>query len=105
MSLIRRHRIGNVTVDRAVRGDQITAEHLLPVDQVLDFPVVRLNDDQIKAIRLGNWIPWRTPIENLSTEPGTESFVLAADNNGIVLALCHYEPGRIKPKFYLGEDE
>ena len=105
VSLIRRHRIGNVTVDRAVRGDQITAEHLLPVDQVLDFPVVRLNDDQIKAIRLGNWVPWRTPIENLSTEPGTESFVLAADNNGIVLALCHYEPGRIKPKFYLGEDE
>ena len=105
VSLIRRHRIGNVTVDKAVRGDQITAEHLLPVDQVLDFPVVRLNDDQIKAIRLGNWVPWRTPIENLSTEPGTESFVLAADNNGIVLALCHYEPGRIKPKFYLGEDE
>ena len=105
VSLIRRHRIGNVTLDRAVRGDQITAEHLLPVDHVLDFPVVRLNDDQIKAIRLGNWVPWRTPIENLSTEPGTESFVLAADNNGIVLALCHYEPGRIKPKFYLGEDE
>ena len=105
VSLIRRHRIGNVTVDRAVRGDQITKEHLIPVDQVLDFPVVRLNDDQVKAIRLGNWVPWRTPVENLSTEPGSERFVFAADKDGSVLALCHYEPGRIMPKFYLGEDD
>ncbi len=105
VSLIRRHRIGNVTVDRAVRGDQITKEHLIPVDQVLDFPVVRLNDDQVKAIRLGNWVPWRTPVENLSTEPGSERFVFAADKEGSVLALCHYEPGRIMPKFYLGEDD
>ena len=104
VSLIRRHRIGEVTVDRAVRGDQITKEHLIPVDQVLDFPVLRLNDDQIKAIRLGNWVPWRTPVENLSTEPGCEKFVFAADMNGEVLSLCNYEPGRIKPKFYLGED-
>jgi len=105
VSLIRRHRIGNVTVDRAVRGDQMTKDHLIPVDQVLDFPVVRLNDDQVKAIRLGNWVPWRTPIENLSTEPGSEHFVFAADKDGSVLALCHYEPGRIMPKFYLGEDD
>ena len=105
VSMIRRHRIGNVTVDRAVRGDQITVEHLLPVDQVLDFPVVRLNNDQIRAIRLGNWVPWRTPVENLSAEPGSEKFVFAADCNGCVIALCNYEPGRIKPKFYLGEDE
>ena len=105
VSLIRRHRIGNVTVDRAVRGDQMTKDHLIPVDQVLDFPVVRLNDDQVKAIRLGNWVPWRTPVENLSTEPGSERFVFAADKDGSVLALCHYEPGRIMPKFYLGEDD
>ena len=105
VSLIRRHRIGNVTVDRAVRGDQMTKDHLIPVDQVLDFPVVRLNDDQVKAIRLGNWVPWRTPVENLSTEPGSEHFVFAADKDGSVLALCHYEPGRIMPKFYLGEDD
>ena len=105
VSMIRRHRIGNVTVDRAVRGDALTPEHLLPVEQVLDFPVVRLNDEQIKAIRLGNWVPWHNPVENLSTEPGTENFVFAADKTGIVIALCHYEPGRIKPKFYLGEDD
>ena len=105
VSMIRRHRIGNVNVDSAVRGENLTRENLLPVDQVLDFPVVRLNDDQVKAIRLGNWVPWRTPVENLSSQPGCESFVFAADMNGEVLSLCHYEPGRIMPKFYLGEDE
>ncbi len=105
VSMIRRHRIGNVTVDRAVRGDALTPEHLLSVDQVLDFPVVRLNDDQVKAIRLGNWVPWRTPVENLSAEPGSEKFVFTADKNGSVIGLGVYDPGRICPKFYLGEDE
>ncbi len=105
VSKIRRHRIGEVTVDRAVRGDAITPEHLLPVDQVLDFPVVRLNDDQVKAIRLGNWVPWRTPVEKLSTTPGAEKFVFTADKNGAVVGLGVYDPGRICPKFYLGEDE
>ena len=105
VSMIRRHRIGNVTVDRAVRGDALTPEHLLPVEQVLDFPVVRMNEDQIKAIRLGNWVPWHTPVENLSAEPGCEKFVFAADKDGKVVSLCHYEPGRIMPKFYLGEDD
>ena len=105
VSMIRRHRIGNVTVDRAVRGDALTPEHLLPVDQVLDFPVVRLNDDQVKAIRLGNWVPWRTPVENLSTTPGAEKFVFTADKDGAVIGLGVYDPGRICPKFYLGEDE
>ena len=105
VSKIRRHRIGDVTVDRAVRGDELTSEHLLPVDQVLDFPVVRLNDDQVKAIRLGNWVPWRTPVENLSTTPGAEKFVFTADKNGAVVGLGVYDPGRICPKFFLGEDE
>ena len=105
VSKIRRHRIGDVTVDRAVRGDAITPEHLLPVDQVLDFPVVRLNDDQVKAIRLGNWVPWRTPVEKLSTTPGAEKFVFTADKDGAVIGLGVYDPGRICPKFYLGEDE
>jgi len=105
VSMIRRHRIGDVTVDRAVRGDVLTPEHLLPVDQVLDFPVVRLNDDQVKAIRLGNWVPWRTPVENLSTTPGAEKFVFTADKDGAVIGLGVYDPGRICPKFYLGEDD
>jgi len=105
VSMIRRHRIGDVTVDRAVRGDALTPEHLLPVDQVLDFPVVRLNDDQVKAIRLGNWVPWRTPVENLSTTPGAEKFVFTADKDGAVIGLGVYDPGRICPKFYLGEDD
>ena len=105
VSMIRRHRIGDMTVDRAVRGDALTPEHLLPVDQVLDVPVVRLNDDQVKAIRLGNWVPWRTPVENLSTTPGAEKFVFTADKDGAVIGLGVYDPGRICPKFYLGQDE
>ena len=104
VSMIRRHRIGNVTVDRAVRGEALTPEHLLPVDQVLDFPVVRMNDDQVKAIRLGNWVPWHTPVENLSTTPGTEKFIFTADKNGTVIGLGVYDPGRICPKFFLGDD-
>ena len=105
VSMIRRHRIGKVTVDQAVRGDALTQEHLLPLDQVLDFPVVRLNDNQVKAIRLGNWVPWRTPVENLSAEPGCEKFVFTADKDGVIIGLGIYDPGRICPKFYLGEDD
>jgi tRNA pseudouridine55 synthase len=105
VSMIRRHRIGKVMVEQAVRGDALTQEHLLPLDQVLDFPVVRLNDNQVKAIRLGNWVPWRTPVENLSAEPGCEKFVFTADKDGVIIGLGIYDPGRICPKFYLGEDD
>ena len=105
VSMIRRHRIGKVTVDQAVRGDALTQEHLLPLDQVLDFPVVRLNDNQVKAIRLGNWVPWRTPVENLSAEPGCEKFVFTADKDGVIIGLGIYDPGRICPKYFLAGDE
>ena len=105
VSMIRRHRIGKVTVDQAVRGDALTQEHLLPLDQVLDFPVVRLNDDQVKSIRLGNWVPWRTPVENLSAEPGCEKFVFTADKDGVIIGLGIYDPGRICPKYFLAGDE
>ena len=105
VSMIRRHRIGKVTVDQAVRGDALTQEHLLPLDQVLDFPVVRLNDDQVKSIRLGNWVPWRTPVENLSAELGCEKFVFTADKDGVIIGLGIYDPGRICPKYFLAGDE
>ena len=101
VSQIRRHRIGNVTLDKAVRGENLTRENLLPVDAVLDFPVVRLSPEQVAVIRQGNWLPWKEKIEGV----GPEGHVFAANMQGEVLALCFYEPGRIKPKFYLGEDE
>ena len=101
VSQIRRHRIGNVTLDKAVRGDALTRENLLPVDAVLDFPVVRLTDEQVATIRQGNWLPWKEKIEGV----GPEGHVFAANSLGEVLSLCFYEPGRIKPKFYLGEDD
>ena len=101
VSQIRRHRIGGVTLDKAVRGENLTRENLLPVDAVLDFPVVRLTDEQVAVIRQGNWLPWKEKIEGV----GPEGHVFAANMQGEVLSLCFYEPGRIKPKFYLGEDE
>ena len=101
VSQIRRHRIGNVAVESAVRGEDLTRENLLPVDAVLDFPVVRLTDEQVAVIRQGNWLPWKEKVEGV----GPEGHVFAANMQGEVLSLCHYELGRIKPKFYLGEDE
>ena len=109
VSQIRRHRIGNVSVESAVRGEELTREHLKSVEEVLDFPVVKLDADQMAIIRKGNWIPWRDAIEDAEKQQGRgndcERLVFAADANGNVLSVCRYEPGRICPKIYLGEDE
>ena len=109
VSQIRRHRIGKVSVESAVRGEDLTREHLKSVEQVLDFPVVKLDADQIAVIRKGNWVPWHEAIEGVEKQQGRgddcERLVFAADANGNVLSVCRYEPGRICPKIYLGEDE
>ena len=109
VSQIRRHRIGKVSVESAVRGEDLTREHLKSVEQVLDFPVVKLDADQMAVIRKGNWIPWHEPVEGAKMQQGRgedcERLVFAADSNGNVLSVCRYEPGRICPKIYLGEDE
>lgn len=109
VSQIRRHRIGKVSVESAVRGEDLTREHLKPVEQVLDFPVVKLDASQMAVIRKGNWIPWREPVEGAEKQQGRgddcERLVFAADASGNVLSVCRYEPGRICPKIYLGEDE
>ncbi|SOE78713.1 tRNA pseudouridine synthase B [Fibrobacter sp. UWT3] len=109
VSQIRRHRIGKVSVESAVRGEDLTREHLKSVEQVLDFPVVKLDADQMAVIRKGNWVPWREAIEGVEKQQGRgddcERLVFAADANGNVLSVCRYEPGRICPKIYLGEDE
>lgn len=101
VSQIRRHRIGNITLDNAVKGENLTAENLVPVDKVLDYPVLRLDDTQMAIIRKGNWLPWKTPVEGV----GPEGHVFVANGVGEVLSLCRFEPGRICPKFYLGEDK
>ena len=100
VSRIRRLRIGHVTLDRAVKGADLTAAELVPVDQVLEFPVVRMGDAELASIRNGNWIPWKAPVENV----GPEGRVFAANRDGEVLSLCKYEPGRILADVYLAED-
>ena len=100
VSRIRRLRIGHVTLDRAVKGADLTAADLVPVDQVLEFPVVRMGDAELASIRNGNWIPWKVPVENV----GPECRVFAANRDGEVLSLCKYEPGRILADVYLAED-
>ncbi len=109
VSQIRRHRIGKVSVESAVRGEDLTREHLKSVEQVLDFPVVKLDASQMAVIRKGNWVPWRETIEGVERQQGRgddcERLVFAADADGNVLSVCRYEPGRICPKIYLGEDE
>ncbi len=100
VSRIRRLRIGRVTLERAVKGADLTAADLVPVDQVLDFPVVRMNDKELASIRNGNWIPWKVPVENV----GPEGRVFAANSAGEVLSLCKYEPGRIMADVYLASD-
>lgn len=101
VSRIRRHRIGAVTLDKAVRAEDLTRENLLPVDQVVNFPVVRLDDQQLAVIRQGNWVPWKEPVEGVDSEGN----IFVANSQGEVLSYCHYEPGRIRPKVYLAEDE
>ena len=100
VSRIRRLRIGHVTLDRAVKSADLTAADLVPVDQVLEFPVVRMGDAELASIRNGNWIPWKVPVENV----GPEGRVFAANRDGEVLSLCKYEPGRILADVYLAED-
>ena len=88
-------------MDNAVKGENLTAENLVPVDKVLDYPVLRLDDTQMAIIRKGNWLPWKNPVEGV----GAEGHVFVANANGEVLSLCRYEPGRICPKYFLGGDD
>ncbi len=101
VSQIRRHRIGNITLDSAVKGENLTAENLVPVDKVLDYPVLRLAEDGLAVIRRGNWLPWKNNVEGI----GPEGYVFVARENGEVLSLCRFEPGRIWPKYFLGGDD
>ena len=101
VSQIRRHRIGNITLERAVKGENLTAENLVPVDKVLDYPVLRVAEDGLAVIRRGNWLPWKDNVEGV----GPEGYVFVARENGEVLSLCRFEPGRIWPKYFLGGDD
>jgi tRNA pseudouridine55 synthase len=98
VSNITRTQIGNIPLEKAHFTEEIGVEHLLSPDQVLDFPVLELSSEQSKIIRNGNWIPWKSAVENLG--PDSHVFLKAAD--GEVISLSRFEPGRISPKLFIG---
>lgn len=101
VSEIRRVAIGSVTVDRALRAEDLTVGSLIPAEQILPYPVAKLPADQIAVIRNGNWLPYK----NCPVEVGEDGLLFVADENGVVQSLCYFEPGRIRPKFFIGPDK
>lgn len=99
VSQIRRTQIGNISVRESSPIETITPKHLLAVNALIHFPTIQLSEQELTIIRNGNWIPWKTPVENLHAP---ENFIFVCDKQGRVSYLCRYEPGRIKPKMFVG---
>lgn len=101
VSHICRKQIGSITLSEAVFPDQLSETSLISPDQILPYPVLTLSQEQVIVIRNGNWIPWKTIIETASPE----NFVFAKSESGEVISLCRFEPGRLIPKFFIGQEE
>lgn len=98
VSEIRRTAIGNISVENAVLPSELSLSSLLSVDKILPYPLFRLHENQIKALRDGKWISFK------SESAKEESLCFAANENGMVQALCSLEPGKLRPKFFIGQD-
>ena len=98
VSEIRRTAIGNISVENAVLPSELSLLSLLSVDKILPYPLFRLHENQIKALRDGRWISFK------SESAKEESLCFAANENGMVQALCSLEPGKLRPKFFIGQD-
>lgn len=101
VSKIRRTAIGNLQVSSANLPEGLNSAALVPVEKIVHFPVLKFSDQEIQALRNGNWLPFKGDIPGL----GSDKLLFAAGENGAVQTLCRFEPGRISPKFFLGEDE
>lgn len=98
VSEIRRISIGNISVDSAVSPENISESSLIPVNEILPYPLFCLHENQIKALRDGKWISFK------SESAKEESLCFAANEHGEVQALCSLEPGKLRPKFFIGQD-
>ena len=98
VSEIRRTAIGNISVENAVLPSELSLSSLLSVDKILPYSLFRLHENQIKALRDGKWISFK------SESAKEESLCFAANENGMVQALCSLESGKLRPKFFIGQD-
>lgn len=98
VSEIRRTAIGNISVENAVLPSELSLSSLLSVDKILPYPLFRLHENQIKALRDGKWISFK------SESAKEESLCFAANEQGEVQALCSLESKKMRPKFFIGQD-
>lgn len=98
VSKIRRTAIGNISVENAVLPWNLSEASLFSVDKILPYPVLNLNANQIHALRDGKWITFQH--ESVQED----NLCFAANENGEVQALCLLEPGKLRPKFFIGLD-
>lgn len=101
VSGIRRMAIGKVRVEDAFKAEDLTVGSILSADKILPYPVLRLPADQIAIVRNGNWLPYKT----CPVELGEDRLLFVADEDGVIQSLCYFEPGRIRPKFFIGPDD
>lgn len=101
VSKIRRTAIGNLQVSSAKAPSDLATDALIPVEEIVPFPVLKFQDAEIQALRNGNWLPFKGEVPDL----GNEGLLFASAPNGTVQTLCRFEPGRVLPKLFLGEDD
>lgn len=101
VSQIRRTAIGDIQVSRAQAPSALSEGSLIPVQEIVPFPVLTLSPTEIQTLRNGNWLPYAGEIQGL----GEDGLLFAASSEGQVQTLCRFEPGRISPKLFLGQDE
>jgi len=89
---IRRTSIGNIPVERAVQPQQLTLEHLVAPDKMLDWPVLDVDANGIGRLLQGNWIHWDR------SEKDCMVFVSAGQR---ILLAAEWCGNRIVPKFHL----
>jgi tRNA pseudouridine55 synthase len=101
VSHICRTQIGSITLSEAVLPENLLESSIISPERILPYPVLTLSKEQAGMIRNGNWVPWKTPVENLSEE----NHVFVKNDMGEIVSLCRFEPGRVIPKFFIGQEE
>ncbi len=101
VSHICRKQIGSISLNDAVLPEHLSDSSIISPEHILPYPVLILSQEQAQMIRNGNWIPWKTSVETLPPE----NFIFAKNEMGEIISLCRFEPGRVIPKFFIGQEE